>query len=54
MPTNLYGINDNFDLKSSHVLPALIEKIYDAKINQKSLLKYSTGNPKEKFCSLMI
>ncbi|NDJ26760.1 GDP-L-fucose synthase [Campylobacter sp. MIT 19-121] len=32
MPTNLYGINDNFDLKSSHVLPALLRKIYLAKL----------------------
>ena len=32
MPTNLYGPNDNFDLTSSHVLPALIRKFHDAKI----------------------
>ena len=34
MPTNLYGPNDNFDLKTSHVLPAMIRKFHDAKINQ--------------------
>jgi len=35
MPTNLYGPNDNFDLDNSHVLPALIRKIWEAKINKK-------------------
>ena len=34
MPTNLYGPNDNFDLQSSHVLPAMIRKFYEAKKNQ--------------------
>lgn len=33
MPTNLYGINDNFDLTSSHVLPALIRKFHEAKVS---------------------
>ena len=33
MPTNLYGPNDNFDLKSSHVLPAMIRKFHESKIN---------------------
>lgn len=33
MPTNMYGYNDNFDLKTSHVLPALIRKFHEAKIN---------------------
>ena len=33
MPTNLYGINDNFDLETSHVMPALIRKFHEAKIN---------------------
>ena len=33
MPTNLYGTNDNFDLKASHVLPALLRKFHDAKLN---------------------
>ena len=35
MPTNLYGVNDNFDLKSSHVIPALIRKFHEAKIKNK-------------------
>lgn len=35
MPTNLYGPNDNFDLESSHVLPALLRKFHDARINEK-------------------
>jgi len=39
MPTNLYGPNDNYDLKSSHFFPALISKIYDAKINNKKTIK---------------
>ena len=34
MPTNLYGPNDNFDLTSSHVLPALIRKFHDAKVDR--------------------
>lgn len=34
MPTNLYGINDNFDLANSHVLPALMRKFHEAKLNQ--------------------
>lgn len=39
MPTNLYGPNDNYDLENSHFFPALISKIYDAKINNKKILK---------------
>ena len=35
MPTNLYGPNDNFDLNTSHVIPALIRKFHEAKINNK-------------------
>ena len=35
MPTNLYGIGDNFDLNSSHVIPALIRKFHQAKISKK-------------------
>jgi len=38
MPTNLYGPNDNYDLKNSHFFPALISKIYDAKINNKKTI----------------
>jgi GDP-L-fucose synthase len=39
MPTNLYGPNDNYNLKSSHFFPALISKIYNAKIKSKKLIK---------------
>lgn len=50
MPTNLYGINDNFDLKTSHVLPALIRKIHEAKINNQSeVIMWGTGKPKREF-----
>ena len=50
MPTNLYGINDNFDLHSSHVLPAMIRKFHDAKIcNDKDVTLWGTGNPMREF-----
>jgi GDP-L-fucose synthase len=50
MPTNLYGINDNFDLTSSHVLPALIRKFHDAKIQGKDeVVIWGTGNPMREF-----
>lgn len=50
MPTNLYGINDNFDLQTSHVLPALIRKIHEAKINnQNEVIMWGTGKPKREF-----
>lgn len=50
MPTNLYGPNDNFDLTSSHVLPALIRKFHDAKINHSnSVICWGTGAPKREF-----
>lgn len=50
MPTNLYGINDNFDLVTSHVLPALIRKFYEAKINgDKEVIIWGTGKPKREF-----
>ena len=46
MPTNIYGINDNFHHENSHVVPALILKIYDAYINQKKIVKlWGTGKP---------
>lgn len=49
-PTNLFGQNDNFDLKSSHVLPALIRKIYLAKKKRlKNIYLWGTGNPKREF-----
>jgi len=50
MPTNLYGPNDNFDLDSSHVLPALIRKFHKAKIgNKKEVVLWGTGAPKREF-----
>lgn len=50
MPTNLYGINDNFDLETSHVLPALIRKIHEAKINNKEeVVIWGTGKPLREF-----
>jgi len=50
MPTNLYGPHDNFDLNSSHVLPALIHKIHDAKIgNKKEVVLWGTGNVYREF-----
>lgn len=50
MPTNLYGINDNFDLETSHVLPALIRKFHEAKINNmKEVVIWGTGKPLREF-----
>lgn len=50
MPTNLYGENDNFDLQSSHVMPALIRKFHEAKLsNQSSVQVWGTGTPKREF-----
>lgn len=50
MPTNLYGINDNFDLETSHVMPALIRKFHEAKINgDKKVVIWGTGKPKREF-----
>ena len=50
MPTNLYGPGDNFDLKTSHVLPALIRKFHEAKIQNKShVVLWGTGNPYREF-----
>jgi GDP-L-fucose synthase len=50
MPTNLYGPNDNYDLQNSHVLPALIRKFYEAKINNiPSVEIWGTGSPKREF-----
>jgi len=49
MPTNLYGPNDNFDLKSSHVLPALIRKVHDAKLNGGKVTIWGTGTPRREF-----
>jgi len=50
MPTNLYGYGDNYDLKSSHVLPALIRKFHEAKINNQPFVEvWGTGKPKREF-----
>jgi GDP-L-fucose synthase len=50
MPTNLYGPGDNFDLQSSHVLPALIVKAHRAKASgDKSMTLWGTGSPKREF-----
>lgn len=50
MPTNLYGPHDNFDLETSHVLPALLRKIHEAKtLNQKTVTIWGTGKPKREF-----
>jgi GDP-L-fucose synthase len=50
MPTNMYGPFDNFNLETSHALPALIRKIYEAKINDdKSVVIWGTGKPMREF-----
>jgi GDP-L-fucose synthase len=54
MPTNLYGPNDNYDLETSHVLPALIRKFHDAKVtmqqfNLKPVILWGTGSPRREF-----
>jgi GDP-L-fucose synthase len=50
MPTNLYGPNDNFDLKTSHVLPAFIRKFHEAKEkNEKEVVIWGTGKPLREF-----
>ena len=50
MPTNLYGPNDNFDLKGSHVLPALIRKFHEAKLEGRSeVMVWGTGSPLREF-----
>ena len=50
MPTNLYGPNDNYDLKNSHVLPALIRKFHEAKIaNTNEVIVWGTGSPMREF-----
>lgn len=50
MPTNLYGPGDNFDLENSHVLPALVRKMYEAKLRcDKEVVVWGTGTPKREF-----
>ncbi len=51
MPTNLYGPNDNYDLKNSHVLPALLRKIHNAKASNSEFVEvWGTGKPLREFC----
>jgi GDP-L-fucose synthase len=50
MPTNLYGPNDNYDLNNSHVLPALIRRFHEAKVNNApAVTLWGTGTPKREF-----
>lgn len=50
MPTNLYGPGDNYDLEKSHVMPALIRKMHEAKINSRpTVTAWGTGRPKREF-----
>lgn len=50
MPTNLYGSNDNFDLKTSHVLPALLRKFHEAKLSSNPTVEiWGTGKPRREF-----
>ena len=51
MPTNLYGPGDNFDLETSHVLPALIRKFHEATLRGDSTVTvWGSGNPRREFC----
>jgi GDP-L-fucose synthase len=50
MPTNLYGFNDNYDLNNSHVLPAMIRKFHEAKLNNSASVEiWGTGTPMREF-----
>lgn len=49
MPTNLYGPGDNFDLNTSHVLPAMIRKYHEAKLNGGRVSLWGTGSPRREF-----
>ena len=49
MPTNLYGPRDNFDLNSSHVIPAMIRKFHDAKENNSQVVLWGSGKPMREF-----
>jgi GDP-L-fucose synthase len=50
MPTNLYGPGDNFDLESSHVLPALIRKFHEAKVGGEGAVRvWGSGRPRREF-----
>ncbi len=50
MPTNLYGLGDNYDLNNSHVIPALIRKFHEAKVRgEQQVVVWGTGSPKREF-----
>lgn len=49
MPTNLYGPNDNYDLENSHVIPTLIRKAHEAKINATEFVVWGSGQPRREF-----
>ncbi|MDO3693640.1 GDP-L-fucose synthase [Wenyingzhuangia sp. chi5] len=49
MPTNLYGTHDNFDLQTSHVLPAMIRKFHEAKLNSEPVELWGSGTPMREF-----
>ncbi|MBI5611890.1 MAG: GDP-L-fucose synthase [Gammaproteobacteria bacterium] len=50
MPTNLYGLGDNYDLQNSHVLPALIRKMHEAKLRgEREVVVWGTGRPRREF-----
>ena len=49
MPTNLFGYGDNYNLNNSHVIPALIRKIHEAKINNNNLEVWGSGNARRDF-----
>jgi len=49
VPNNLFGENDNFDLENSHVIPAMIRKMYEAKLNNKDVTLWGDGSPLREF-----
>ncbi len=49
MPTNLYGPGDNFDLASSHVMPAIMRKVHEAKLSNAPVTIWGTGAPRREF-----
>jgi len=49
MPTNIYGINDNFDLEKCHVIPAMIRRFHEAKLNKNDVTLFGSGTPMREF-----
>ena len=49
MPNNLFGKNDNFDLQNSHVIPAIIRKIHEAKLKERDITLWGDGMPIREF-----